>query len=122
MRECILSQTTFILMTASLYAYFAQTALMVSLKPLTNSKTPPNPIRILDNMGDNMNTAEQSAVYAQEIMRLEKLNAELVSALNDLRKELRAHIKFNVRKHYSLMVADAIAGTAIHNTLPPVSS
>lgn len=38
---------------------------------------------------------------------------ELLAALEGLRAELRAHVKLNVRKHYSLMVADAAAGTAI---------
>lgn len=38
---------------------------------------------------------------------------ELLVALEGLRRELLAHVKLNVRKHYSLMVADAAAGTAI---------
>lgn len=38
---------------------------------------------------------------------------ELLEALKVLRKELRAHIKLDVKKHYSLMVADAAAGKAI---------
>lgn len=36
-----------------------------------------------------------------------------IVALNDLRAQLRAHVKLDVRKHYSLMVADAAAGSAI---------
>jgi hypothetical protein len=37
----------------------------------------------------------------------------VLDALKELRKQLRAHIKLDVRKHYSLMVADAIASAAI---------
>jgi len=38
---------------------------------------------------------------------------ELLAALKALRTELRAHVKLDVKRHYSLMVADAAAGTAI---------
>jgi hypothetical protein len=38
---------------------------------------------------------------------------ELLVALKELRAQLRAHVKLDVKKHYSLMVADAAAGTAI---------
>jgi len=38
---------------------------------------------------------------------------ELLDALVSLRKELRAHVKMNVRKHYSLMIADVSASKAI---------
>ena len=38
---------------------------------------------------------------------------ELLEALKDLRKEVRAHVKFDVKKHYSLMVADVCADKAI---------
>ena len=37
-----------------------------------------------------------------------------LDALANLRKELREHFKLDVRKHYSLMVADAAAGTIIY--------
>lgn len=37
----------------------------------------------------------------------------LLEALEGLRKELWAHVKLDVKKHYNLMVADAAAGTAI---------
>lgn len=39
---------------------------------------------------------------------------DLAAALEDLRKELRAHFKLDVKKHFSLMAADATAGTALH--------
>ena len=38
---------------------------------------------------------------------------ELLEALEELRAQLREHVKFDVKRHYSLMVADAAAGTAI---------
>lgn len=38
----------------------------------------------------------------------------MLQALEDLRKELRAHVKLDVRRNFSLMAADAQAGTAIH--------
>lgn len=39
---------------------------------------------------------------------------ELITALKDLRERMRSAVgKFNVRKHYSLMVADAQAAKAI---------
>ena len=48
-------------------------------------------------------------------------NADLIAAAPDLlqtlihlREELHAAFRLNVKKHYSLMVADAAAETAIH--------
>lgn len=38
---------------------------------------------------------------------------DLFAALGDLQKELRAHVKLDVKKHYSLMTADAAATAAI---------
>jgi hypothetical protein len=38
---------------------------------------------------------------------------ELLAALRELQKQLHAHIRLDVKKHYSLMVADAAASTAI---------
>ena len=46
-----------------------------------------------------------------ENARLRASNAELVDALDNLRTQLHEHIRMNVKKHYSLMVADAPAGT-----------
>jgi hypothetical protein len=40
------------------------------------------------------------------------LSVDLLTALEDLRKELRAHVKLDVKKHYSLMVADVAADKA----------
>lgn len=37
----------------------------------------------------------------------------LLAALEGLRKELRNHVKMDVKKHFSLLVADAAAGKAI---------
>lgn len=39
--------------------------------------------------------------------------AELLAALRELQKQVRAHIKLDVKKHYSLMVADVVASKAI---------
>ena len=38
---------------------------------------------------------------------------DLLAALKDLQSEVKRLIRFNVRKHYSLMVADAAASKAI---------
>ena len=38
---------------------------------------------------------------------------DLVAALADLQKEIRAHVSFNVKKHYSLMLADVAASKAL---------
>lgn len=45
--------------------------------------------------------------------RLMAAAPDLLAALEEVRKQLREHVKFNVKRHYSLMVADAAAGTAI---------
>jgi hypothetical protein len=36
-----------------------------------------------------------------------------LEALKELQKQLHAHVKLDVRKHYSLMVADAAASAVI---------
>lgn len=40
--------------------------------------------------------------------------SELLASLIELRKQVHAHIKLDVKKHYSLMVADSLASTLIH--------
>lgn len=42
-----------------------------------------------------------------------ELEQELLEALRALQKEVHGAVKFNVRKHYHLMVADAAASKAI---------
>lgn len=46
---------------------------------------------------------------ASERDRLKAINAELVAALDELRNQLWAHITLDVKKHYSLMLADSAA-------------
>ena len=41
------------------------------------------------------------------------IEKELLQALRDLQREIHSAVKMDVRKHYSLMVADAAANTAI---------
>ena len=55
-----------------------------------------------------------SLMVTAQIAELRREKADLVRVLKDLRNELRIHIKFDVKKHYSLMVADAAAGTVLH--------
>lgn len=43
-----------------------------------------------------------------------EMQKELINAIEHLQKEIRAHLKMNVKKHYSLMVADAQATKVIH--------
>ena len=43
------------------------------------------------------------------------IEAELLTALIELQKQVHAHRRMNVRKDFSLMLADAAASTAIHN-------
>lgn len=58
--------------------------------------------------------SDQADALQAEVYRLERINAALLDALVNLRTRLWADIKLDVRKHFSLMVADAAAGTAIH--------
>lgn len=51
--------------------------------------------------------------------RLVAAAPELLTALQHLRQELRAAFRLDVRKHFSLMAADAMAGTAIHKATQP---
>jgi hypothetical protein len=53
---------------------------------------------------------------AEADARLKASAPALLLALIDLRKEIRGlGVKLNVRKHFSYMVAEAAANTAIHN-------
>ena len=45
--------------------------------------------------------------------RLREVNAELLEALENLQNQIRTHIKMDVKKHYSLMLADVAASKAI---------
>jgi len=45
--------------------------------------------------------------------RILEINAALLEALKELKKQIHAHHKMNAKKDYSLMVADAAAGKAI---------
>lgn len=45
----------------------------------------------------------------ESIANLMAASPELLEAIQNLQKELRGALNFNVRKHYSLMVADAAA-------------
>ena len=53
------------------------------------------------------------AFLAEHATPVMKAAPDLLAALMDLRKELSAHIKFDIKKHFSLMATDAAAGTAI---------
>lgn len=44
-----------------------------------------------------------------------KINAELLDALVALQKQIHAHYKMNVKKDFSLMLADSQASKAIAN-------
>lgn len=43
------------------------------------------------------------------------VNTELLEALKGLQNKVREYRLLDVKKRYSLCVADAVAGTAIHN-------
>lgn len=46
---------------------------------------------------------------------MNEINRELLDALINLQKQIHAHHKMNVKKDYSLLVADAQASKAIAN-------
>jgi len=58
-------------------------------------------------------TAEQSAIYAREIMRQQEVIDELTEALKGLLAHVWENRKRDVRKDYSLMVAEVAAQNAI---------
>jgi len=55
--------------------------------------------------------ANQRIVAA--FQKLHREHGEMRSALEGMRKQLREHVKMDVKRHYSLMVADAAAGTIL---------
>jgi hypothetical protein len=55
-------------------------------------------------------------------MNIQAINMELTQALRDLQKELRSHVRMDVKKHYSLMVADVQASKAIDKATSIVES
>lgn len=54
-------------------------------------------------------------VFAErdEVARLRAENETLRAALQDLQRQVHAHVQFRVRKHFSLMVADVAAAKAL---------
>ena len=48
-----------------------------------------------------------------ELDRLRAVNKELVEALESLQREVKNAVKFDVKKHYSLMVADVTASKTL---------
>lgn len=51
----------------------------------------------------------------QSADRIKAEHTELRAALANLREQVRAHLRFNVKKHYSLMIADAAAAAILAN-------
>jgi hypothetical protein len=75
-------------------------------------------------LGKNPDEGKEGVCYAGRGIRVADAHEEyyarlmaaapdLLAALENLRKELHAAVRLDVKKHYSLMVAEAIAGTAI---------
>ena len=65
------------------------------------------------SQGYDIVTIERMAAERDQLREQVKL---LRDALEDLHKQLRAHVKMDVKKHFSLMVADAQATKALNNT------
>jgi hypothetical protein len=67
----------------------------------------------METYQDVVTRTTQAAKIQRETSDVNAINTELLYALVELRKELRNHVKFDVKKHYHLMVADACAAKAI---------
>lgn len=67
------------------------------------------PRPVITAAGNETITLEQ----AEENARLIAVSQELLETLVNLRTQLRIHHKMNVKKDYSLMLADAAAGKVI---------
>lgn len=87
-----------------------------------NTKHTPGPwtvrkdaIKFLITAKDNSGIAHTSGLHydSEANARLIAAAPELLEALIELKAQLLAHVKFDVKRHYSLMVADAAAGTAL---------
>lgn len=52
--------------------------------------------------------------WTESNARLIEAAPDLLDALKELQKRIHAYVKMNVKKHYSLLVADAAASKAIH--------
>lgn len=65
----------------------------------------------------NASSPPDSPRHNEANARLIAAAPDLLQALQDLRKELRASRKLDVKKDFSLMVADAQAGAAIHKAI-----
>lgn len=64
-------------------------------------------------VGNGYPTGTGWSAETEATARLFAAAPDLLAALVELQKELRQNIKLDVRKHYSLMVADAAANKAI---------
>ena len=56
---------------------------------------------------------DAEAEEARNQERIKEAAPDLLAALEGLRKQLRGHVRMDVKKHYSLMVADVAADKAI---------
>lgn len=68
-------------------------------------------MKFLDNGQRNPEGERYAKLFAAAPALAEQLS-DLLVAMKDLRKELRATMRFDVKKHYSLMVADVQADKA----------
>jgi hypothetical protein len=63
----------------------------------------------------NMDATQTRDEVAQQVERLNAAAPELLAACKLMKERLhKSGLKLNVRKHFSLLVADAALGSAIH--------